>query len=108
MHLLSQPSKDISTARLLPLTPRSVQARICAKLFQGTLPPTWEIIQNYGKEFITGITPSAEGKAAVENKTRLQASAVRWHEERFSRLTASNFGSVMMRKSSFEKLGLAR
>lgn len=29
---------------------------------------------------------------------------MRWHEEWFSRLTASNFGSVMMRKSSFDKL----
>lgn len=104
LHLLSQPSKDITTTHLLPLTPRSVQARVRAMLFQSTLPPTWEVIQNYGKEFITGITPSAEEKAVVENKTRLQASALRWHEERFSRLTASNFGSVMIRKSSFDKL----
>ena len=43
---------------------------------------------------------------AIENKTWLQASAVRWHEERLNRLTASNFGHVMKRKSAFDKLSM--
>ena len=106
MHLLSQPTDGKTTAHLLPLTPRSVQARICNKIFQSTLPLTWEVIQNYGREFIEGITPSAAEKMAIENKTQLQVSAVRWHEEWLNRLTASNFGRVMKRKSAFDKLAM--
>ena len=106
LHLLSQPTEDMTTAHLLPLTPHSVQARIRNKIFQSTLPPTWEVIQNYGREFTEGITISAAEKVAIENKTRLQASAVRWHEEWLNRLTASNFGCVMKHKSAFDKLAM--
>ena len=63
----------MTTAHSLPLTPRSVQARIRNKIFQSTLPPTWDVIQNYGRKFIEGITPSAAEKVAIENKTRLQS-----------------------------------
>ena len=80
--------------------------RIRNKIFQSILPPTWEVIQSYGREFIEGITPSAAEKVAIENKTRLQASAVRWHEESLNRLTASNFGRVMKRRSAFDKLAM--
>ena len=106
LHLLSQPTEGMTTADFLPLTPRSVQARIHNKIFQSILPPTWEVIQNYGREFIEGITSSAAEKVAIENKTLLQASAVRWHEERLNRLTASNFGRVMKCRSAFDKLAM--
>ena len=106
LHLLSEPTEGMTTARFLPLTPHSGQVRIRNKIFQSTLPPTWEVIQNYGREFIEGITPSAAEKVAIENKTRLQASVVRWHEERLNRLSASNFGHVMKRRSAFDKLAM--
>ena len=106
LHLLSQSTEDMTPAHLLPLTPCSVQARIRNKIFQSTLPPTWEVIQNYGREFIEGIMPSAAEKVAIENKTRLQASAVRWHEEWLNTLTASNCGRVMKRKLAFDKLSM--
>ena len=89
LHLLSQPTEDMTTARYLLLTPHSGQVRIRNRIFQSTLPPTWEVIQNYSREFIEGITPSAAEKVAIENKMWLQASTVRWHEERLNRLTAS-------------------
>ena len=88
----------------LPLTPRSIQARVCHKLLQGVLPLTWQTIQECGKEFIAGITPSDAEKAAIKEKTRLQSRSVRWHKERLNRLTASNFGRVIVRKSGFDKL----
>ena len=106
LHLLSQSTEDMTTTHSLPLTLRSVQARIRNKIFQSTLPPTWDVIQNYCREFIEGITASAAEKVAIENKTQLQASAVRWHEEWLNRLTASNFGHVMKRKSAFGKLSM--
>jgi len=106
LHLLSQPSEaePATHAHLLPLTPRSIQARVRHKLSQVVLPPTWEVIQEYGKEFIRSITPSDEEKVAIEEKTRLQSYSVRWHEERLNRLTASNFGRVIVHKSGFDKL----
>ena len=36
----------------------------------------------------------------------MQVECVRWHEERYCRLTASNFGCVIQRKSEFHKLAL--
>ena len=42
----------------------------------------------------------------IEIKTRLQSKCIRWHEERFCRLTASNFGRVLQRKSRFDTLAL--
>ena len=83
LHLLSRPSEaeSVKSAHSLPLTPRSIQARARHKLFQGVLPPTWEFIQECGKYFIMGITPSDAEKSAIEGKTRLQSLSVRWHEE---------------------------
>ena len=94
LHLLSQPSEAESAKGIysLPLTPRSIQARVRHKLLQGVRLPTWQTIQECGKELIAGITPSDAEKAAIEEKTRLQSRSVRWHEERLNRLTASNFG----------------
>ena len=79
----------------LPLTPRSIQARVSHKLFQCVPPPTWDIIQEHGKEFITGKTPSDVEKAAIEEKTHLKSSCVRWHEEQLNRLTASNLVELL-------------
>jgi len=49
LHFLSQPSEaePATHAHLLPLTPRSIQARVRHKLSQVVLPPTWEVIQEY-------------------------------------------------------------
>ena len=93
LHLLSQSSEaeSATSTHSLPLTPRSIQARVSHKLFQCVLPPTWNIIQEYGKEFIAGITPSDVEKAVIEEKACLQSSCVRWHEEQLNRLIASIF-----------------
>lgn len=104
VHLLKQPSSSDAPNAVLPLLPRSVQTRIQHKVMQNPLPPTLEIIKDHGMEFIEGITPTADEKKAIEEKTRLQSSAVRWHEERYCRLTASNFGRVYSCRSGFEKL----
>ena len=50
------------------------------------------------------IRPSDEQRKAVERKTRRQGSCLRWREEHHLRLTASNFGKVVLRKSNFPKL----
>ena len=84
------------------MTPRSVQARVTPKLFRGVLPPTWDVIQNHGEEFIAWITPSDAEKAVVEEKRRLQSSSVRWHEKWLNQPTASNFGHVIVCKSGFD------
>ena len=106
LHLLSQPHEAglAKGAHSLPLTPRSIQARVRHRLFQGILPQTWEFIQECGKEFIMGITPSDAEKSSIEEKTHLQSCSVRWHEEQLNRLTASNFGQVGICKSGFDKL----
>ena len=50
------------------------------------------------------ITPSDDQRRVVEENTRRQASCKRWKEERYLRLTASNFGRVMLRRSNHIKL----
>ena len=104
VHLLKKPSALDKSNSALPLIPRSIQARIQHKIMQGSLPPTLATIKSYGVEFIEGITPTAVEKKAIEEKTHLQASSARWHEERHCRLTASSFGQVILRKSGFQKL----
>ena len=73
LHLLSQPSKVelAESTHSLPLTPRSIQERMSHKLFRGVLPPTWDVIQEHGQDFIAGIPPSNAEKAVIEEKTRL-------------------------------------
>ena len=105
LHLLSQPASQVDKPKyLLPLTPRSIQARVHHEDFQGSHPPTLETIQKLGEEFVTALKRTADEKTAIEEKTPLQGNAVRWHEERFCRLTASNFGNVVLRRSGFDKL----
>ena len=68
------------------------------------MPPSLECLQEFGKSFISGITLTDMQREMIEKKTRLQSNCVRWHEERFCRLTASNFGKIIKRKSEFENL----
>ena len=107
LHLLCKPDSRIAAATpgdSLPLVPRSVQCRVRDNLFKMPLPPTYEVLQELGKGFIDAITPNSEQRANTEKKTRTQATCARWHKERFCRLTASNFGAVIKRKSNHEKL----
>ena len=104
LHLLTNPSEETPKVHSLPLTPCSIQTRIHHKIFQSELPPTWKLIQDYGNKFIAGITLTDQEKVIIEKNTRLQNAAMRWHEERFNRLTASNFGRVISQKSGFDKL----
>ena len=66
------------------------------------LPPTLELFQELGKKFIDVITLNSEQRINAEQKTRMQANCVQWHEEHFCRLTASTFGTVMKRKSDHQ------
>jgi len=63
-------------------------------------------LQTFGEDFIARITPTDEQQDLIEVKTRPQSHCIRWHEERFCRLTASNFGCVLQRKSQFHSLAL--
>ena len=54
-------------------------------------------------EFIKGITPTANEKKVIEEKTRLQASSARWHEERHCRLTASTVTLSFLFSLSFSR-----
>ena len=108
LHLLSKPSivtvaPDIPHTNL-PLLPRSVQSRIKDKLFKMCLPPTFETLQELRQDFIDRLTPTSEQRAEVKERTRAQATCVQWHEERYCRLTASNFGSVINCKFAYENL----
>ena len=107
VHLLSKPSEVPNSEQdTLPLIPRSVKAKINHQILKVALPPSFECLQEFGICFIAEITPTDLQRELIERKTRLQANCVRWHEERFCRLTASNFGKVVQRKSEFQKLAL--
>ena len=95
-----------SSQAALPLLPPSVKARVTSTLLKSSLPPSWQFLQEVGDNFIAGITPTKEQQDLIEIKTRLQSKCIRWHEERFCRLTASNFGRVLQRKSRFDTLAL--
>ena len=90
----------------LNLLPRSIKARVRSALFKSSLSPSWKSLQGFGDDYITGITPIAEQQDLIEIKTLLQSKCTRWHEERFSRLTVSNFGRVLQRKSRFDTIAL--
>ena len=106
VHLLSKPEVTKNEQDTLPPIPRSVKARINHQILQVTLPPSFECLQEFGKSFISGITPTDMQREMIEKKTRLQSNCVRWREERYCRLTASNFGKIIKRKSEFENLAL--
>ena len=54
-----------------------------------------EGIQELRQSFASGIAPNDLQRQLIEKKTRLQSECVRWHEERYCRLTASNFSRVI-------------
>jgi len=68
------------------------------------LPPNIKTILSFGDTFIQGITPSSAEQKAIEEVTRRRAISKRWAEERYCRLTALNFGRVLMRRSNHSKL----
>ena len=105
-HLLYKLSDTTptETTSALPLIPRSVQCRVKVKLFSMPLPPTLQVLQDLGQEFIDTITPNSHQRFEIEKATRMQANCMRWHEERYCRLTASNFGAVVKRKSAHANL----
>ena len=48
--------------------------------------------------------PSNAERQSIEEVTRSQLSSKRWNEERYCRLTSSNFGRVLVRKANHVKL----
>ena len=64
------------------------------------LPPSLHSLQELGDEFIEGITPNNQQKLDIEKAIRMQANCLHWHEERYCRLTASNFGAVVKHRSA--------
>lgn len=106
-HLLSKEEEaNTSDSDALPLLPRSIQFRIRQEILELPLPPSLECIDEFGRKFVSGISLSDVQRRLIEKKTRLQANCVRWHEERYCRLTSSNFGRIVKRKSGFENLAL--
>ena len=106
LHLLHKSSHAISTEAVstLPLTPQSVQCCLKHKLYSMPLPPSLSVLQELGEEFLSDITPNNQQKCDTEKATCLQANCVHWHEEHYCRLTASNFGAVVKRKSAHATL----
>lgn len=100
-------SHDVSgdTNLMFPLSPRSAQCKIKAQIIQEcSLPPTLETILSYGEKFVTMIQSDDEQQRTVEMATRHHSACKRWREERYLRLTASNFGRVLLQKSNYTKL----
>ena len=96
---------DDGASPMFPLTPRSAQCRMKAQLLQECpLPPTFETLLAYGEKFIDMIKPNENQRKSVEKSTRRQSACRRWREERYLRLTASNFGRVLLRRSNYTKL----
>ena len=62
------------------------------------------MITSYADSFLKMIQPSDEERVAVEKSTQRQNSCKRWRKERHLRLTASNFGRVVLCKSNYSKL----
>ena len=102
LHLLSKPSEvSHSEHDTLPLISRNVKAKINHEILKVYLAPSFECLHEFGKSFISEITPTDLQQDLIEKKTRLQTNSARWHEERYCRPTASNFGKVIQRKSEF-------
>ena len=92
------------TSPKLPVTPRSAQSRIMAQIIkEAELPPTLQAVVSYSDNFLKLIKSNDEQRKAVEKATRRQSSSKRWREERYLRLTASNFGRVILHKSNYAK-----
>lgn len=68
------------------------------------LPPSSNVLQELGEEFIGDITATNQQKCDTEKATCLQANCIYWHEERYCRLIASNFGAVVKCKSAHTEL----
>jgi len=65
LHILCGPTDETLPVHpdiSLPLTPRSVQCRIKNELFKMPLPPSFEVLEELGRQFIKGITPEDEDR----------------------------------------------
>ena len=103
LMVVTESSDDPSSK--FPLTPRSAQMKINADITKECpLPPTYETVSSYFDKFVMMITPTNDQQRTVEENTRRQGGCKRWKEERYLRLTASNFGRVMLRQSNHTKL----
>ena len=60
------------------------------------LPLTSEALMSYSYNFLKLTQPDDEQYKAVEKAIRQQSSSKWWREEHYSRLTASNFGRVIL------------
>ena len=100
---MRQSSDDPSSK--FPLTPRSAQVKINAEIItECPLPPTYEAVLSYFGKFVMMIIPTDDQRRTVEENTRRQGGCKCWKAERYLRLTASNFGRVMLRQSNYSKL----
>ena len=93
------------TTLKFPSTLTSAQAKISAHIIKECpLPPSFQSLTSYFDKVVSMITPSDDQRRVVEENTRPQVSCKRWKVERYLRLTASNFGRVMLRRSNHIKL----
>jgi len=68
------------------------------------LPTSLQVFQELGQEFVNAITPDSHQRSEIEKATGMQANCVHWHEERYCRLTASNFGAAVKCRSAHTNL----
>ena len=68
------------------------------------LPLTLEALTSYSYSFLKLTQPDDEQHKAVEKAIRQQSSSKWWREEHYSKLTASNFGRVILCYSNYAKL----
>ena len=83
---------QMPTSQTLPPIPRSSIEKVKYMLKNQPQPPSVQTIVQHGQELCNKLT--IMDIAAIERATVGQSSRRRWHEERYGRLTASNFGKV--------------
>ena len=103
LHVLPDPTISHSPLpeslnSLLPLIPKACIERVKHKLRNSIHPPNITFISQLIEELITQLTRNSKEIAAIERATVGQSVRKRWHEERYGRLTASNFGKIYKAK----------
>ena len=102
--LLDLLTKSEEPRAKLPPTPRSIQWKLHNEILHLELPPSMDIMKAYGEKFVQSIMPTDAERQSIEEVTRSQSSSKRWIEERYCRLTSSNFGRFLVRKANHVKL----
>ena len=71
-------------------------------------PPSLNDIRNAGEDFSHSLILGEAEIEKIENDTRGQSESERWFEERYKRITVSNFHSVYVRRSTSDPSALIK